>query len=73
MKLPSVQRCHVSPRRAPYGARGLKLWVCLSCGSELKSRPVRGAWIETEIQKAIARIDERRAPYGARGLKLLHL
>ena len=36
-----------SLRRAPHGARGLKLRLDELCLIELQSRPARGAWIET--------------------------
>ena len=34
------------PRRAPYGARGLKFIDIKGLREEVKSRPVWGAWIE---------------------------
>ena len=34
-------------RRAPRGARGLKLVYFVGCSFQGKSRPTRGAWIET--------------------------
>ena len=33
--------------RAPHGARGLKLKIRECLHSEIRSRPARGAWIET--------------------------
>ena len=37
-----------SPRRAPHGARGLKLIREVLFRGQLASRPARGAWIETD-------------------------
>ena len=37
--------------------------------SMMSSRPVRGAWIETQESLASSPNDEGRAPCGARGLK----
>ena len=38
---------------------------------EVKSRPVRGAWIEIRASARLIARTEGRAPYGARGLKCL--
>ena len=35
-------------RRAPRGARGLKLIAVIACWLSVASRPARGAWIETK-------------------------
>ena len=34
--------------RAPHGARGLKHEVCIRLIDYVRSRPARGAWIETD-------------------------
>ena len=41
--------------RAPYGARGLKRLLVLPSPTSCWSRPVRGAWIETEEVKVRCR------------------
>ena len=56
--------------RAPHGARGLKLAPCMGGHESRKSRPTRGAWIETEDDILGELIAAGRAPHGARGLKL---
>ena len=55
--------------RAPYGARGLKLYIRVPLEVVVRSRPVWGAWIE--IRRILRGPIQwrRRAPYGARGLK----
>ena len=57
--------------RAPYGARGLKLFSAVlglvGCSG---SRPVWGAWIEIPPAHMGCHPGSGRAPYGARGLKL---
>src|SRR4030042_2065032 len=55
--------------RAPHGARGLK-----HVGDDMvwlgdKSRPARGAWIETILTPSGPPARNGRAPHGARGLK----
>ena len=57
-------------RRAPHGARGLKQNAACYPDQERRSRPARGAWIETcyRTRHDIAAVS--RAPHGARGLKL---
>ena len=57
-------------RRAPHGARGLKLGYFLRLDDDDLSRPARGAWIETRNARQWRRTHNRRAPHGARGLKL---
>ena len=58
------------PRRAPHGARGLKLCEADEAEGFCASRPAWGAWIE--IHGGNGRRDHHggRAPHGARGLKL---
>ena len=56
-------------RRAPYGARGLKLQRQPAGLLPRLSRPVRGAWIEIPLEPEALADDTGRAPYGARGLK----
>ena len=55
--------------RAPYGARGLKLYIRVPLEVVVRSRPVWGAWIEIRGYAARERRRDSRAPYGARGLK----
>ena len=57
------------PGRAPYGARGLKRGRDRHRVLPRRSRPVRGAWIETSQLLMRAGTPSGRAPYGARGLK----
>ena len=57
-------------RRAPYGARGLKLTkLAYKYKKKNWSRPVWGAWIEMAMRRGFAVWSRCRAPYGARGLK----
>ena len=58
-----------SSRRAPQGARGLKLVLNYGRAKEYGSRPARGAWIETSYSFPMYSQYARRAPQGARGLK----
>ena len=59
----------IFPRRAPYGARGLKYVLYLLIPPCNGSCPVRGTWIEIVRLLDTNGDGERRAPYGARGLK----
>jgi len=52
-------------RRAPRGARGLKLGVHHSTVLHHLSRPARGAWIETLSREEIAQAMESRPARGA--------
>ena len=56
-------------RRAPHGARGLKLLQIVLVWCVLLSRPARGAWIEMLKKAGRSTQYPRRAPHGARGLK----
>ena len=55
--------------RAPHGARGLKRITLKVENRYTKSRPARGAWIETVSVSDGVHWSSRRAPHGARGLK----
>ena len=44
--------------RAPYGARGLKLLYHPEIDAYTRSRPTRGAWVETSSTKATQRFYE---------------
>ena len=59
----------VVTRRAPQGARGLKLVKPHIAQQRDGSRPTRGAWIEIGDIAAQGEDGEGRAPQGARGLK----
>ena len=56
-------------RRVPHGARGLKRLLGARILAHRKSRPSRGARIETEYDILAKRGYDRRVPHGARGLK----
>ena len=47
--------CNLICRRAPHGARGLKLSVLPVLALWRASRPARGAWIETYTTTALDR------------------
>ena len=51
-------------RRAPYGARGLKLDLERQLTGTGMSRPVWGAWIEMPRLRGCRVVISRRAPYG---------
>ena len=55
--------------RAPHGARGLKLAHGKKSIYHGRSRPARGAWIETSSSACVRMMRGGRAPHGARGLK----
>ena len=55
--------------RAPRGARGLKRLCPIEHRARIRSRPARGAWIETPGFWSRRPPGLRRAPRGARGLK----
>ena len=58
--LPGVRSC-----RAPHGARGLKRHKRLRRPAEQRSRPTRGAWIETENHGGGWHMTESRPTRGA--------
>ena len=47
--MPYAYTCGIYGRRAPHGARGLKLILLGDCPRPVTSRPAWGAWIETLV------------------------
>ena len=69
LKHSGVDLGYAAGSRAPHGARGLKHFGKNFMRLRDKSRPARGAWIETRMRVRWSGSPSCRAPHGARGLK----